>query len=63
MKYPEYVYEEVCKRLDIGVEEVDTLSNEEVFEALVAWNLGHNYWADIITAWVRDVYNIELARQ
>jgi hypothetical protein len=63
MKYPEYVYKAVCQRLEMTAEKVDELHSEEVFDALVAWELGYSEWADTIKDWIKDIYDIGLSSQ
>jgi len=60
MKYPEYVYEAVCRRLEMTKEEVNELPAAEVFDNLVAWKLGYSQWSDTIKQWIKDIHNIEL---
>jgi len=62
-KYPDYVYENVGKRLEMTKEEIDDLSKEEVFANLVAWKLGYSQWAGTIKDWIKDIYNVDLDKQ
>jgi hypothetical protein len=66
IKYPEHVMKAVRGRLgydeeDIAADtEINEMSADEVFEALVAWTLGYSSWADTIKNWVSDIYNVQL---
>lgn len=59
-KYPSYVYKTMSDRLEMTPEEVNELPEGEVFDNLVAWNLGYRQWSDTIKLWVKDVYRTEL---
>ncbi|MFB0831519.1 hypothetical protein ACEU2D_18190 [Brevibacillus laterosporus] len=59
-KYPDYVYENVGKRMEMTKAEIDSLSEDEVFTNMAAWELGHPQWASIIKKWIEDIYNIKL---
>lgn len=63
MKYPEYIYEAACQRLDVTKEEVDQLNSEEVFQAVVGWEFGYSSWASRIQNWIKDIYKIDLPNQ
>lgn len=59
-KYPSYIYKTMSDRLEMTPEEVNKMSEGDVFDNLVAWNLGYSQWSDTIRQWIEDVYKIEL---